>query len=244
MSYLVVMAGPLAAIGCQTERWPGLDGSGSRARLRSPMLLRERSGQSAQLIPVGLVPMVNGGGVAKPQGRPRSFQDLCADAPYWHTGAVEDICWRERLGEACGGQGMLHFVQRFGGRDQPRRSQQSQPGQGSLSRSCAATTAARRAWLITAVISALPSHRHQKWRTWRAYLITDLLSLAPLSSHATARTGRLAPRSKARPPTRPTSGSGASPSDLTNATAQPQRPQIQLGGYVRVRTAPDRVSTT
>ena len=28
-------------------------------------------------------------------------------------------------------------------------------------------------------------------------------------------------------------GSGASPSDLTNATAPPQRPQTQLGGYVR-----------
>src|SRR5208282_137655 len=38
-----------------------------------------------------------------------------------------------------------------------------------------------------------------KCRTWRACLIPDLLALAPLSSHATARTDRLAPRSKARP---------------------------------------------
>ena len=44
-----------------------------------------------------------------------------------------------------------------------------------------------------------PSRSSGEWRTWRACLITDLLALAPLSSHATARTGRLAPRYKARP---------------------------------------------
>ena len=44
-----------------------------------------------------------------------------------------------------------------------------------------------------------PSRSPGEWRTWRACLITDLLTLAPLLSHATARTGRLAPRYKARP---------------------------------------------
>jgi hypothetical protein len=52
--------------------------------------------------------------------------------------------------------------------------------------------------IITAVIARSKSFVRE-WRTWRACLITDLLALAPLSSHATARTGRLAPRSKARP---------------------------------------------
>jgi hypothetical protein len=62
-------------------------------------------------------------------------------------------------------------------------------------------------------------------------------SLAPLLSHATARPGRLAPRYRARPgqyKPRSAGGSGASPSDLTNATAQPQRPQKQLGGVWKI----------
>src|SRR5260370_6237043 len=61
---------------------------------------------------------------------------------------------------------------------------------------------------------------------------------APLSSDAKARTDRLAPRYKARPGqywARPAGGAGASQSDLRNATAQPQRPQEQLGGYWRAR---------
>jgi hypothetical protein len=82
-----------------------------------------------------------------------------------------------------------------------------------------------------------PAHRHQQSGTWRACLITDSLSLVPLSSHATARPGGLAPRYRARPLTRSAGGSGASPSDLTNATARPQRPQTQLGGSVHVLMA-------
>jgi hypothetical protein len=53
--------------------------------------------------------------------------------------------------------------------------------------------------IITAVISTLQAVVTRNGRTWRACLITDLLSLAPLSSHATERSGRPAPRYKARP---------------------------------------------
>jgi hypothetical protein len=89
-----------------------------------------------------------------------------------------------------------------------------------------------------------PAHRHQQWGTWRACLITDSLSLVPLSSHATARPGGLAPRYRARPLTRSAGGSGASPPDLTNATAQPQRPQTQLGGLARVSSTPPSLNVT
>ena len=83
---------------------------------------------------------------------------------------------------------------------QPRRGPGSRPAAPPPGRSpppCASPYAGpRRSSLLS---WHAPSRSSGKWRTWRACLIPDLLALAPLSSHATARTGRLAPRSKARP---------------------------------------------
>jgi hypothetical protein len=72
-----------------------------------------------------------------------------------------------------------------------------------------------------------PAHRHQERGTWRACCMTDLPSLAPLFEPRHGEIRRAGPRSRPRPLTRPAGGSGASPSDLTNATAQPQRRQKQ-----------------
>ena len=98
--------------------------------------------------------------------------------------------------------------------------------------------------IITAAISTLQVV-HREGRTWRACRIPDLLGLAPLSSRSPRRDPtswdlvlkpdrtRSARRYREPAPSR----------ILTNATAQPQRPQTQLGGYLdarpRLRAAPD-----
>ena len=86
------------------------------------------------------------------------------------------------------------------GLTQPTRGPASRPAAPPPGRSpppCASPYAGpRRSSLLS---WHAPSRSSGEWRTWRACLITDLLALAPLLSHATARPGRLAPRSKARP---------------------------------------------
>ena len=71
----------------------------------------------------------------------------------------------------------------------------------------------------------------------RACLIPDLLALAPLSSHATARPGRLAPRSKARPHAvgRRFGSQPTGPLERYGTTAAPSGSIRRL----RVRSAPE-----
>jgi hypothetical protein len=70
---------------------------------------------------------------------------------------------------------------------------------------------------------------------WRACLIPDRSAVAPLLSHATAGSGGLAHRYKARPQ-RSAGGSGASPSDPSNATTN----AATLSGTIRRECARQR----
>src|SRR5205814_7980785 len=90
-----------------------------------------------------------------------------------------------------------------------------------------------------------PSRSSGEGRTWRACLIPDLLALVPLSSHATARPGRLAPRSKARPHAagRRFGSQPVGPHERYGTTAAPSGSIRRLDHHAAVRRE-RRLSTT
>jgi hypothetical protein len=61
--------------------------------------------------------MPDRGGIAKPQGRPRSLQKSRSALSDRHDGAFESLRWRERLHKTYGDQLVLGNVQRLGSFD-------------------------------------------------------------------------------------------------------------------------------